>query len=147
VPTTTGIVRAVVSVLDLGRALRFYRDTLGLPAVSRGPGLVSLALPGGVELLLHERPPTSGLAGVALSLAVDDVDAVTAAAAEAGCTGGRSRRLDGRRRVGGRRGSGRSLFPRFRTGRRSPDGISVRYQDAWESCHGHSFAEPVDGCG
>ena len=36
------------------------------------------------ELLLHERPPTPGLAGVAVSFLVWDVDATTAAAERAG---------------------------------------------------------------
>ena len=38
------------------------------------------------ELMLHRRPPTPGMAGVAVSYVVDDVDAVTAAAEKAGAT-------------------------------------------------------------
>jgi hypothetical protein len=34
----------------------------------------------GIELQLHERPPTPGDAGIAVSFGVDDVDAVTSAA-------------------------------------------------------------------
>ncbi|HEX3679200.1 MAG TPA: VOC family protein [Galbitalea sp.] len=37
----------------------------------------------GIELLLHERPPTPSDAGVAISFGVDDVDASTAAAVAA----------------------------------------------------------------
>ena len=48
---------------------------------------VMLAVPGQeLELLLHRRPPTPGMAGVAAGLLVDDVDAMTAAAERAGGT-------------------------------------------------------------
>jgi uncharacterized glyoxalase superfamily protein PhnB len=40
----------------------------------------------GIELQLHERPPTPGDAGVAISFGVEDVDAVTIAAVEAGAS-------------------------------------------------------------
>jgi uncharacterized glyoxalase superfamily protein PhnB len=40
----------------------------------------------GIELQLHERPPTPGDAGVAISFGVDDVDAVTIAAVAAGAS-------------------------------------------------------------
>jgi catechol 2,3-dioxygenase-like lactoylglutathione lyase family enzyme len=82
-----GLRRIIISVADQDRALRLYRDVFGLAEKYRAGEVVALALPGGdLELLLHERPPTSGLAGVAVSLLVDDVDAVTAAAETAGAT-------------------------------------------------------------
>lgn len=83
---TTGLRRMIVSVADLDRALRFYRDVLELPTSQAFPGLAVLTVPGGIDLMLHERPPTPGLAGVAASFIVTDVDAVTKAAAEIGCT-------------------------------------------------------------
>ncbi|MGI5130178.1 VOC family protein [Pseudonocardia sp. CA-107938] len=84
--TTKGLRRLIVSVADLDRALRFYRDVLDLPTAPAFPGFAVLTVPGGIDLMLHERPPTPGPAGVAASFTVDDVDAVTKAAAEVGCT-------------------------------------------------------------
>lgn len=83
--SATSLVRAVVSVADLGRALPFYRDVLGLPVQPRGPGVVGLALACGSEVLLHERPTTPSPAAVVLSFGVADVDAATDAARAAGC--------------------------------------------------------------
>jgi uncharacterized glyoxalase superfamily protein PhnB len=48
--------------------------------------MAMLATSDGIELQLHERPPTPGDAGVAISFGVDDVDAVTMAAVEAGAS-------------------------------------------------------------
>jgi predicted enzyme related to lactoylglutathione lyase len=83
--STSGIVRALISVTDAERALRCYRDVLGLPTEPRGPGIVALALPDGAEVLLHQRPATPSLVGIAVTFGVDDVDVVTAAATAAGC--------------------------------------------------------------
>jgi uncharacterized glyoxalase superfamily protein PhnB len=80
----TSITRATVSVASLERALPLYEGVLGLARRFDAPGLVMLATEDGVEVLLHERTPTSGDAGVALSLRVDGVDAVTDAAVAAG---------------------------------------------------------------
>ncbi|MCF0094162.1 VOC family protein [Micromonospora sp. MH99] len=83
--TVRGLRRIIVSVADRERALALYRDALGLTEKYGAGEMVALAVPGsGVELLLHERPPTPGLAGVAVSFLVSDVDAATAAAVEAG---------------------------------------------------------------
>ncbi|GAA0585973.1 hypothetical protein GCM10010172_84030 [Paractinoplanes ferrugineus] len=83
--TVRGLQRIIVSVADGKRALAFYQDALGLSVKDTGDDVFMLAIPGtGTELLLHERPPTPGLAGVAISLLVDDVDATTAAAVAAG---------------------------------------------------------------
>jgi catechol 2,3-dioxygenase-like lactoylglutathione lyase family enzyme len=79
----TGIRRIVVSVADRERSLGLYRDALGLAELYRAGEVVALGVPG-VEVLLHERPPTAG--GVAASFVADDVDAVTAAAEKAGAT-------------------------------------------------------------
>ena len=81
----TGVRRIIVSVADRERALGLYRDALGLAELYRAGDSVVLGVPG-VEIMLHERPPTSGPAGVAASFVVDDVDAVTAAAEKAGAT-------------------------------------------------------------
>jgi uncharacterized glyoxalase superfamily protein PhnB len=83
--TVRGLQRVIVSVADLGPALGLYRDTLGFREQYRAGDVVALGA-GGVELLLHQRPPTPGPAGVAVSFLVDDVDAVTAAAEKAGAS-------------------------------------------------------------
>ena len=85
--TVRGLRRIIVSVAELDRALAFYRDALGFAEKYRTADIVMLGVPGvgDQELLLHQRPPTPGLAGVAVSLVVDDVDAMTAAAERAGC--------------------------------------------------------------
>ena len=85
--TVRGLQRIIVSVAELDRALAFYRDALGFTDKYRAGEVTMLALPGtAIELLLHERPPTPGPAGVTASFVVDDVDATTAAAERAGGT-------------------------------------------------------------
>jgi predicted enzyme related to lactoylglutathione lyase len=81
--TVRGVRRIIVSVADLDRALALYRDALGLGEKYRAGDVAMLGDP---EVMLHRRPPTPGLAGVAASFVVDDVDAVTAAAEKAGAT-------------------------------------------------------------
>jgi uncharacterized glyoxalase superfamily protein PhnB len=83
--TVRGLQRIIVSVADRERALALYRDALGLAEKYTAGEMVMLAVPGTeTELLLHERPPTPGLASVAVSFLVSDVDAATAAARQAG---------------------------------------------------------------
>jgi uncharacterized glyoxalase superfamily protein PhnB len=85
--TVRGIQRVIVSVADLGPALGLYRDALGFTEKYRADEVAMLGAPaGGFELLLHQRPPTPGLHGVAVTYLVDDVDEVTAAAQKAGAT-------------------------------------------------------------
>lgn len=80
-----GLRRIIVSVAEIDRALGLYRDALGFTEKYRAGEAVMLGVPDGdLELLLHRRPPTPGLAGVAASYLVDDVDEVTAAAEKAG---------------------------------------------------------------
>jgi uncharacterized glyoxalase superfamily protein PhnB len=82
-----GLRRVIVSVSRLERSLPLYRDALGLAEKYRQGEVVMLGVAGSaVEVLLHERPPTAGLAGVAVSFLVDDVDAATALAVKAGAT-------------------------------------------------------------
>jgi uncharacterized glyoxalase superfamily protein PhnB len=85
--TVRGLQRVIVSVADQERALALYREVLGLTVKYQAGEITMMEVPGTTtELLLHERPPTPGLAGVALSFLVTDVDAVTAAAEKAGAT-------------------------------------------------------------
>ncbi|MFI5891316.1 VOC family protein [Actinoplanes sp. NPDC051513] len=81
--TVRGVRRIIVSVADLDRALALYRDALGLGEKYRAGDVVMLGEP---EVMLHRRPPSPGLAGVAASFVVDDVDAAAAAAEKAGAT-------------------------------------------------------------
>ena len=80
------IVRVTVSVADLDSARRLYETALGLPLKYELPGMAMLTTSDGIELQLHERPPTPGDAGVAISFGVEDVDAMTFAAVEAGAS-------------------------------------------------------------
>lgn len=84
--TVRGMRRVIVSVADLEPALGLYRDALGFIEKYRAGEIVMLDSGAGFELLLHQRPPTPGLAGVAVSYLVDDVDALTAAASAAGAS-------------------------------------------------------------
>ncbi len=72
-PVNVSIVRVIVSVADLERALGFYRDLIGLPA-TLSPGFAHLVLDGGVDLMLHERPSVASDTSVAISLGVPDLD-------------------------------------------------------------------------
>ena len=76
--------RIIVSVSDLERSLAVYSEALELP-VSWSNDEVARLDAGGVEVMLHRRPPTAGEFGVSASFAVDDVDEVTAKAVAAGC--------------------------------------------------------------
>ncbi len=83
---TAAIARIVVSVASLEKALPLYEDVLDLRRIRESPGIVVLGLARGVELMLHERPPTPGDAGVAPTFRVANVDAAAAAATGVGAT-------------------------------------------------------------
>jgi len=83
---TAAIARIVVSVASLEKALPLYEDVLDLRRIQESPGVVGLALARGIELMLHERPPTPGDAGVAPTFRVANVDAAAAAATGVGAT-------------------------------------------------------------
>jgi predicted enzyme related to lactoylglutathione lyase len=80
------VVRITKSVVDLSRSRPLYETALSIPLKYEMPGMAMLVTSDGIELQLHERPPTPGDAGVAISFGVDDVDAVTIAAVEAGAS-------------------------------------------------------------
>lgn len=80
---TVSLARIIVSVTDLDRALAFYEGILGLEVFFSAGGVARLRS-GTLEVMLHERPATPSDTAVAASFAVDDVDAVTDAAASAG---------------------------------------------------------------
>jgi predicted enzyme related to lactoylglutathione lyase len=78
------ITRITISVADLARGRALYETALGIPLKYERPGMAMLATSDSVEVQLHERTPTPGDAGVAVSFGVADVDATTAAATRAG---------------------------------------------------------------
>ena len=69
---------------SLTRARTLYGSALRMDPKYEMPGMAMLVTSDGIELQLHERPPTPGDAGGAISFGVDDVDAMTLAAVEAG---------------------------------------------------------------
>jgi predicted enzyme related to lactoylglutathione lyase len=80
------VTRITISVSRLTQSRTLYEIALGIPLKYEMPGMAMLVTSDGIELQLHERPPTSGDASVAVSFGVDDVDAVTTAAAGAGAS-------------------------------------------------------------
>lgn len=85
--TVLRLQRVIISVAEKERSLALYRDVFGLTEKYGQGDMAMLVIPGGdVEVLLHQRPPTSGPYGVAVSFVVDEVDAVTAAAEKAGAS-------------------------------------------------------------
>lgn len=74
------LVRAVVSVNDLDRAVGLYVDVLGLTIVDRSGDLATLHTGGGAgAVLLHERETPDPGHAVSLTFAVDDLDRVVQA--------------------------------------------------------------------
>jgi predicted enzyme related to lactoylglutathione lyase len=82
----TAVARVTVSVAELSRSRELYEGALDLDLKYELPGMAMLATTDGIELQLHERPPTPGEAGVAISFGVDDVDEMTNAAVAAGAS-------------------------------------------------------------
>lgn len=62
------------SVRDLGAALTFYRDTLGL-TVNETPEGLDLELAGGARLFLYPKPNHEPATFTVLNFLVDDVEA------------------------------------------------------------------------
>jgi catechol 2,3-dioxygenase-like lactoylglutathione lyase family enzyme len=83
---TAALARIVISVASLDAALPLYENVLDLRRILESPGVVGLALARGIELMLHERPPTPGEAGIAPTFRVANVDATVKAAIAAGAT-------------------------------------------------------------
>ena len=81
----TGLGQVHVSVADLARATRFYRDVLGLDEVLEADGMAFFDC-GGVRLYLS--PPEGGadLHTSILYLRVDDIDGAFATLGERGLT-------------------------------------------------------------
>jgi len=82
----TALTRVTVSVANLAAARELYENALGIALKYEMPGMAMLVTSDGVEVQLHERTPTPGDAGVAMSMGVDDVDAATGLAVAAGAS-------------------------------------------------------------
>lgn len=80
------VVRATISVADLEVARALYEFVLELSLKYELPGMAMLVSAEGIEVQLHQRSPTPGDAGVAISFGVDDVDVITEAAVAAGAS-------------------------------------------------------------
>jgi catechol 2,3-dioxygenase-like lactoylglutathione lyase family enzyme len=83
---TAAVARIIISVASLEKALPLYETVLGLERTRVYPGVVGLALARGIELMLHERQPTPGDAGITPAFRVADVDSITALAVGAGAS-------------------------------------------------------------
>ena len=83
---STTVIRITISVADLAKSRVLYETALGIPLKYEFPGMAMLVTSDGVEVQLHERPPTPGDAGVAVSFGVEDVDAATVRAVAAGAS-------------------------------------------------------------
>ena len=83
---TAALARIVISVASLEAALPLYEGVLDLKRILESPGVVGLGLARGIELMLHERQPTAGDAGISPSFRVANVDAAVKAALAAGAT-------------------------------------------------------------
>ncbi|MEO8093531.1 MAG: VOC family protein [Pseudolysinimonas sp.] len=83
---TAALARIVISVASLEKALPLYEGVLDLQRIQESPGVVGLGLARGIELMLHERTPTPGDAGVAPTFRVANVNAAVTAAIAAGAT-------------------------------------------------------------
>jgi predicted enzyme related to lactoylglutathione lyase len=78
------VLRLIVSVEHLERALPLYRDVLGLELTRRHGELAWLATNDGLEIMLHERATIASENALSIGFVVDDLDAVVAGWAERG---------------------------------------------------------------
>lgn len=69
--------RIVISVADVDRAVRFYRDGVGLEVTQRVPGFGFLRTHDGTEVMLHERDVVPSDLAVTAGFGVDRIAAVT----------------------------------------------------------------------
>ena len=71
---------------DIGRAVTFYRDALGLPLLFQAPPQLAFFDCGGVRLMLAPPEPEFDHQGSIVYFAVDDIKATHAALVERGVT-------------------------------------------------------------
>jgi methylmalonyl-CoA/ethylmalonyl-CoA epimerase len=73
-----------VTARDIGRAVAFYRDALGLPLLFQAPPRLAFFDAGGVRLMLSEPEPEFDHPSSVLYFLVDDIRAAHAALAGRG---------------------------------------------------------------
>jgi len=85
-PALQRIHQVSIRISDIDRAVRFYRDTLGLKLLFQAPPQLAFFDCGGVRLMLSPAEPEFDHQGSVLYFAVDDIKAAHTALAVAGVT-------------------------------------------------------------
>jgi methylmalonyl-CoA/ethylmalonyl-CoA epimerase len=85
-PALERIHQVSIRISDIERAVRFYRDTLGLKLLFQAPPQLAFFDCGGVRLMLSPPEPEFDHQGSVLYFAVDDIKAAHTALAAAGVT-------------------------------------------------------------
>ena len=83
-PALNRIHQVSIRISDIDRAVRFYRDTLGLKLLFQAPPQLAFFDCGGVRLMLSPPEPEFDHQGSVLYFAVDDIKAAHTALAAAG---------------------------------------------------------------
>lgn len=83
-PALQRIHQVSIRISDIDRAVRFYRDTLGLKLLFQAPPQLAFFDCGGVRLMLSPPEPEFDHQGSVLYFAVDDIKAAHTALAAAG---------------------------------------------------------------
>ncbi len=85
-PALQRIHQVSIRISDIERAVRFYRDTLGLKLLFQAPPQLAFFDCGGVRLMLSPPEPEFDHQGSVLYFAVDDIKTAHTALAAAGVT-------------------------------------------------------------
>jgi methylmalonyl-CoA/ethylmalonyl-CoA epimerase len=85
-PALQRIHQVSIRITDLERAIRFYRDALGLKLLFQAPPQLAFFDCGGVRLMLAPAEPEFDHQGSVLYFAVEDITAAHTALAAAGAT-------------------------------------------------------------
>jgi predicted enzyme related to lactoylglutathione lyase len=85
-PALQRIHQVSIRISDIDRAVRFYRDTLGLKLLFQAPPQLAFFDCGGVRLMLSPAEPEFDHQGSVLYFAVDDIKTAHTALAAAGVT-------------------------------------------------------------
>jgi methylmalonyl-CoA/ethylmalonyl-CoA epimerase len=85
-PALERIHQVSIRISDIERAVRFYRDTMGLKLLFQAPPQLAFFDCGGVRLMLSPPEPEFDHQGSVLYFAVDDIKAAHTALAAAGVT-------------------------------------------------------------
>ena len=85
-PALQRIHQVSIRISDIERAVRFYRDTLGLTLLFQAPPQLAFFDCGGVRLMLAPAEPEFDHQGTVLYFAVEDIKAAHTALAAGGAT-------------------------------------------------------------